>query len=127
MAILSKSQSHRPQQVQSPAFRFEEGMDVLKERQLVFHLARQLTDAQIVAADQKRAERLWNEVAALGIDANRVIRLLYGGHDLHDTEALEEIDRVWREQARQKQRSWRRPAWLGGRQPRSAVKSPARV
>ena len=128
MATLSKQTLHRPQHAMGPRVQFEEGLEVLKERQLVFRLARQLADAQIVSADQPRTERLWREVAALDIDANRIIPLLYGGHDLDDTEALEEIDRVWRHQARQKQRrSWRRPAWLGGRQPRTAVKAPSRL
>lgn len=63
-----------------------------KERQLVWLLARQLGEAQASPGGQIRAERLWQEVAALGIEPERVITLLYGGHDLSDRDALAALD-----------------------------------
>lgn len=65
----------------------------LKERQLVFLLARQLAEAQFVRGDRRASERLWQEVAALEIDPERIIALLYGAPDLEDGEAMERIDR----------------------------------
>jgi hypothetical protein len=66
-----------------------------KLRQLVLTLVAQLAEAQFVRADQPRVERLWREVAALEIDPERIIRLLYGGHDLNDRDALAAMDRTW--------------------------------
>ncbi|MEY3462423.1 MAG: hypothetical protein RLZZ468_201 [Cyanobacteriota bacterium] len=63
-----------------------------KERQLVWLLVRQLGEAQASPAGQARAERLWQEVAALEIDPERVIALLYGGHDLEDRAVLASLD-----------------------------------
>lgn len=68
----------------------------LKERQLVFLLARQLAEAQFRRADRPASERLWQEVAALGIDPERITALLYGTDDLHDPIAMERIDRPFR-------------------------------
>ena len=65
----------------------------LKERQLVFLLARQLAEAQFVRGDRAASERLWQEVAALEIDPERIIALLYEAPDLQDGEAMERIDR----------------------------------
>lgn len=63
-----------------------------KERQLVWLLVRQLGEAQMLPGGTARAERLWQEVAALEIDPDRVIGLLYGGHDLDDRQALAALD-----------------------------------
>jgi hypothetical protein len=65
----------------------------LKERQLVFLLARQLAEAQFVRGDRLASERLWQEVAALEIDPDRIIALLYEAPDLADWDAMERIDR----------------------------------
>ena len=95
---------------------FDEGLDALKERQLVFNLVRQLAQAQFVLADRQHSEALWQEAAAMNLDPDRIIRLLYGCHDYEDVQAMEAIDRVWRQEARQGlKKAWRRPAWLGGR------------
>jgi hypothetical protein len=103
----SESRVHQP---------FDEGLDVLKERQLVFNLVRKLAQAQFVQADRQRSNALWQEVAALNFDPDRVIRLLYGCDDYDNVEAMEAIDRLWRQEARQRLgKIWRRPAWLGGR------------
>lgn len=94
---------------------FDEGLDALKQRQMVFNLVRQLARAQFVLADRQRSEALWQEVAALNFDPDRVIRLLYGCDDYENIEAMEVIDHQWRQEARQRQRNtWRRPAWLAG-------------
>lgn len=63
-----------------------------KERQLLFHLVRQLAEAQFMRADRARTAWLWQEVASLGIDPERVTRLLYGGQDLSDSATLEALD-----------------------------------
>ena len=47
-----------------------------KEQQLVWLLVRQLGEAQSSPGGGERAERLWQEVAALEIDPDRVINLL---------------------------------------------------
>lgn len=63
-----------------------------KEQQLVWLLVRQLGEAQGSPGGGEWAERLWQEVAALEIDPDRVISLLYGGHDLNDRQALAALD-----------------------------------
>ena len=80
----------------------------LKERQLVFLLARQLAEAQFVRGDRAASERLWQEVAALEIDPERIIALLYEAPNLEDTEAMEQIDREHRCEPP------RRQGWFGG-------------
>jgi hypothetical protein len=59
-------------------------------------------------------------VAALGIDPERVCALLYGGHDLNDQGALEDLDRSYREACLPKltRRSGPR-GWFPGRSGRS--------
>ncbi len=71
-----------------------------KERQLVLTLVSQLGEAQFHQADRTRVARLWQEVAALGIDPDRVIRLLYGGQDLGDRAALAALDLGWQPELR---------------------------
>lgn len=95
-----------------------DGLDALKERQLLFRWVRDLDRAQFALGDTARSSRLWQEAALMGFDPERLTRLLYGGQDPHDTAALEAIDRVWRQEQRQ-QHGWRRPAWWPGalRQP----------
>lgn len=63
-----------------------------KEQALVWLLVRQLGEAQRSPAGQGQLEALWQEVAALTIDPERVITLLYGGHDLSDRIALAALD-----------------------------------
>jgi hypothetical protein len=63
-----------------------------KERQLVWLLTRQLAEAQAMPGGRERVERLWQEAAALEIDPDRLIGLLYGGHDLSDRAVLAELD-----------------------------------
>jgi len=67
----------------------------LKERQLVFLLVRQLAEAQFRRADRQRSQQLWQEVAALELDPERITALLYSGVDLEDRQALEELEAAW--------------------------------
>lgn len=85
---------------------FQGSFSELKERQLVFLLVRQLADAQFVRADRAGSERLWQEAAALEIDPDRIMALLYGAADLGDTESMERIDRTHRRPAPRPRRSW---------------------
>jgi hypothetical protein len=68
----------------------------LKQRQLVFQLTRQLAEAQFVRADQDRTRRLWQEVAALELDPERIIHLLYGVADHADSAEMAAVDGSWR-------------------------------
>jgi hypothetical protein len=78
----------------------------LKERQLVFLLARQLAEAQFRRADRCASERLWQEVAALEIDPERITALLYGADDLNDTAEMERIDSLSRRAPGQAAQGW---------------------
>ncbi len=110
----------------------------LKERQLVFLLVRQLADAQFVRADRSLTQRLWQEVAALEIDPDRIAALLYGGHDPEDRLALEQLDCDYRRRldARPPARRAFRWSWgsravrprvhAGGRRTSPAAVPPAR-
>jgi hypothetical protein len=80
---------------------FEGSFSAFKERQLVFALTRQLADAQFRRGDPAGSERLWQEAAAEAMDAERIIALLYGVHDHDDPEAMEAVDRPYRERQRQ--------------------------
>lgn len=101
-----------------------------KEQALVWLLVRQLGQAQSAPAGQGRLEALWREVAALNIDPERVITLLYGGHDLDDRLALAALDPGPGQPACQAPQPWRgrlglkrRSAPGGG--PRSAPRAAA--
>jgi len=63
-----------------------------KEQQLVFLLVRQLACSQSQPYLTGQSDRLWQEVAALDLDPERISWLLYGGQDLHDNAALEALD-----------------------------------
>ena len=89
-----------------------------KEQQLVFLLVRQLATAQFELANPVMSQRLWQEVAALEIDPERVTALLYGGQDVNDRAALRLLDEQWRASHRPQRQGWfRRPQPLsaGGR------------
>lgn len=66
-----------------------------KQQALVVLLAQQLVDAQIRRADRVGSERLWQEVAALEIDPERITALMYGGEDPDDRQALRLQDGRW--------------------------------
>ena len=81
-----------------------------KEQQLVFLLVRQLAAAQFELAHGPMTARLWQEVAALEIDPERITALLYGGQDVTDRAGLEVLDDQWRSRHRPQRRGWfRRP------------------
>jgi len=79
-----------------------------KEQALVILLAQQLADAQIGRADAQASQALWDEVAELNIDPDRIIHLLYGGEEVSDRTALKERDDSWlsAEQGSPQQRGW---------------------
>ena len=72
-----------------------------KEQALVILLAQQLADAQA-------SQALWDEVAELNIDPDRIIHLLYGGEQVSDRTALKERDDSWlsAQQGSPQQRGW---------------------
>jgi len=90
-----------------------------KEQALVILLAQSLAEAQIGRADAQASQGLWNEVAELELDPDRIINLLYGGEDLNDRAALKERDQQWLSaQMRRAPRGWSlRTLHLGRPQP----------
>ncbi|UPM49461.1 MULTISPECIES: hypothetical protein [unclassified Synechococcus] len=66
-----------------------------KEQALVILLSQQLADAQIGRADAHASQSLWDEVAELDIDPDRIIHLLYGGEEVSDRAALKDRDDSW--------------------------------
>ena len=79
-----------------------------KEQALAILLAQQLADAQIGRADAQASQALWDEVAELNIDPDRIIHLLYGGEEVSDRTALKERDDSWlcAQQGSPQQRGW---------------------
>lgn len=78
-------------------------------------LVQQLTEAQFVRADRAAAERLWQEVAVLQLDVDRVIHLLYCGVDGRDRDALVAEDDLWlANQPRQLWSRWSLGSWRSG-------------
>ena len=77
------------------------------QQALVLLLTQQLADAQIRRADARNSKRLWQEVAALDIDPERITALLYSGLDVDNREALRQEDDAWLNQRCQRpQRGW---------------------
>jgi hypothetical protein len=81
----------------------------LKQRQLVFRLTRQLVEAQFVRADASRTRRLWQEVAALDLDPDRITHLLYGVGDHGDSNEMEATDGRWCQSQTPPRRAWWAP------------------
>jgi hypothetical protein len=99
----------------------------LKQQQLVFTLVRQLAEAQFVRADRELTRRLWQEVAALEIDPDRITALLYGGQSCDDRQGLMALDASWSMQAAVEPRrgfSW---GWGGGAPRRGVLSSQPRA
>lgn len=102
------------------AGRFEGSFAERKEQQLVLLLVRQLAAAQQEPAAAALRERLWQEVAALEIDPERITALLYGGHDVTDRQVLQTLDDAWRRGSVPRRRG---VGWWPGR--RRGLRSPA--
>ncbi len=95
-----------------PGRGFEGSFAERKEQQLVLLLVRQLAAAQQTPAAPALGERLWQEVAALEIDPERITALLYGGHDVNDRGVLQGLDDAWRSRNRPQRRG---VGWWPGR------------
>ena len=78
-----------------------------KQQALVLLLAQQLIDAQFQRADRPGSERLWQEAAALEIDPERIVHLMYSGLEGSDRSALIAEDDAWIHRTTQaSQRRW---------------------
>ena len=66
-----------------------------KQQALVVLLAQQLMESQFQRADRSGSDRLWQEVAALEIDPDRIVHVLYSGLDGSDRPALMAADDAW--------------------------------
>ena len=58
----------------------------------VFSLARDLINAQFHLANDELSRKLWNEVAALKIDPQRIINLMYRCYSNVDNQSMLEAD-----------------------------------
>ena len=79
-----------------------------KEQQLVMRLCKDIARAQFVFANPKRSKRLWDEAAALEIEPDRLLNLLYGGVDLDDPADLITADNRYLSQ----RQGYRRSPWV---------------
>ena len=81
-----------------------------KQQALVLLLAQQLIDAAHVTferSDGAGSERLWQEAAALEIDPERIVHLMYSGLEGSDRSALIAEDDAWIHRTTQaSQRRW---------------------
>ena len=78
-----------------------------KQQALVLLLAQQLIEAQFQRADRPGSERLWQEAAALEIDPERIVHLMYSGIEGCDRPALIAEDDAWIHRTTQaSQRRW---------------------
>ena len=78
-----------------------------KQQALVLLLAQQLSETQFRLANRPGSERLWQEVAALEIDPDRIVHLMYSGIDGSDRPALIAEDDAWiRRTTQASQRRW---------------------
>ena len=86
-------------------------------------LVQQLAEAQFVRADHEASQRLWQEVAVLQLDIERLTHLLYSGLAPGDRQGLRAEDSAWlaRQPVTTVARRWGtggwRPGW-GRHQPR---------
>jgi hypothetical protein len=81
-----------------------------KQCQLLYLITRQLAETQFVLADQARTKRLWQEAAALELDPDRIIHLLYGVANHADLQEMESVDRPYRQSMAARRRSWWTPS-----------------
>ena len=88
-----------------------------KQQALVLLLSQQLMETQFIRADRPGSDRLWQEVAALDLDPERIEHLLYSGLDCSSRHALIKEDDIWmdRHTPPKPRRRWN--GWGGRRQP----------
>ena len=91
MTATSSSCTNRP----GRAMVSSDSFTARKEQALVILLSQQLADAQIGRADAHASQSLWDEVAELDIDPDRIIHLLYSGEEVSDRAALKDRDDCW--------------------------------
>ena len=65
---------------------------LINDRQTVFHLVRQLVQAQLQCDDGELTRKLWKDVADRGIDLDRVINLMYSCSLHEDDKEMIKID-----------------------------------
>ena len=65
------------------------------DRQMVFHLVRQLVQAQLELTDEELARRLRTDVADRGIDLDRVINLMYSCSLHEDDNEMTKVDEIY--------------------------------
>ena len=63
-----------------------------KDQQKVYSLTRELINAQFQLCDDELTNRLWEEVANLNIDPERIINLMYKCYSHDDFTAMIETD-----------------------------------
>lgn len=86
--------------------RSSQSFSALKQRQLLFLLTRQLAEAQFARGDRILSDRLWQEVAALELDPERIVNLLYGVADHGDIRELETVDQLYLDSLNSPRRGW---------------------
>ena len=67
----------------------------LRDQAKLFALVQSLANAQFVLADSELTRRIWQEVADLNLDVERVENLLYRCCFQDDLEALKEADQAF--------------------------------
>lgn len=83
----------------------------LKQRQLLFLLTRQLAEAQFARGDRALSERLWQEAAALELDPDRIVNLLYGVDDHQNQDVMEQVDALYLQSLSRERQQQRRTWW----------------
>ena len=91
MTALSSSWALRPGRAGVP----NQSFSALKEQALVIELTQRLAEAQIEQGDAVASQGLWNEIAALEIDPERIIHLLYNRERRSTHAALRATDDQW--------------------------------
>ena len=68
---------------------------IRNDRQAVFHIVRDLVQAQFDRVDEELTKRLWQDVADRKIDLDRVINLMYTCSFHEDDEEMTKVDETY--------------------------------